>query len=102
PDAAAMRQKVGAELDESLPDGAARVTIHTVSGEILSETVMSARGSLEHPLSDAALESKLRDCGCSNRAGWDIETIIEAVWHLDKLADMSPLMKLPDGNLKLR
>jgi 2-methylcitrate dehydratase PrpD len=95
PEVAAMRQKVRAELDESLPDGAARVTIRTAPDEILSETVMSARGSLEHPLSDAALEAKLRDCGCSNRAGWDAERIISEVWRLDALADVRGLMQPP-------
>jgi 2-methylcitrate dehydratase PrpD len=95
PEAVAMRQKVHAELDESLPDGAARVTIQTAIGDVLSETVMSARGSLEKPLSDAALEVKLRDCACSNRAGWDTEKIIDEVWRLDTLADVRALMKPP-------
>jgi 2-methylcitrate dehydratase PrpD len=98
PEVAAMRQKVQAELDDSLPDGAARVTIQTSQGVVLSATVMSARGSLEHPLSDAALEAKLRDCGCSNRAEWDVEKIIDAVWRLDALTDVSTLMRPQGGD----
>jgi 2-methylcitrate dehydratase PrpD len=93
PEAVTMRQKVRAELDDSLPDGAARVTIRTAPGDVLSETVMSARGSLERPLSDSALEAKLRDCGCSNRAGWDAEEIIATVWRLDTLPDVRALMR---------
>jgi 2-methylcitrate dehydratase PrpD len=92
PEVIAMRKKVRAELDDTLPDGAARVTIRTASGGVFSETVISPRGSLAHPLSDAALEAKLRDCGCSSRAGWDVEKIIDAVWRLDALADVSTLM----------
>jgi 2-methylcitrate dehydratase PrpD len=99
PAAAAMRQKVGAELDEALPDGAARVTIRTMQGETLTETVLAARGSLDHPLSDAAIEAKLRDCGCSNRAGWDAEKVIGEVWRLDTLPDVRALMNPPGGNL---
>jgi 2-methylcitrate dehydratase PrpD len=97
PEAAAMRQKVQAELDEALPDGAARVTILTAQGETLTETVMAARGSLEHPLSGAAIEAKLRDCACSNRAGWDADAIIADVWRLDTLRDVRTLMQPPGG-----
>jgi 2-methylcitrate dehydratase PrpD len=102
PDVAAMRQKVHAELDEALPDGAARVTIRTAQGEVLTDTVMAARGSLQHPLSDAALEAKLRDCGCSNRAGWDAEKIISEVWRLDALSGVTALMKPPGGDPSLQ
>src|SRR5260221_13093 len=60
PDIAALRERVRAELDASLPDGAARVELELRSGERLEEIVMNARGSLADPLSDAGIESKLR------------------------------------------
>jgi 2-methylcitrate dehydratase PrpD len=84
-----FREKVKAELDAGLPDGAARVTIRTASGK-LSETVMAARGSLADPLSDADIENKLR--ACASGAAWDAERVIDAVWHLDSLADVTGLM----------
>ncbi len=62
PDIVALRQKVRAELDASLADGAARVSIRLASGETLSEIVMTARGSLADPLSDRDIEAKLREC----------------------------------------
>ena len=62
PDIVALRQKVRAALDASLPDGAARVTIQLISGEKVSEIVMEAKGSLADPLSDRDIEAKLRDC----------------------------------------
>ena len=68
PDIVALRRKVRAALDASLPDGAARVTIQLISGEKLSETVMAAKGSLGDPLSDRDIEAKLRDCA---RLGWN-------------------------------
>src|SRR6185503_9446109 len=55
PDLVSFRQKVRAELDDSLPDGAARVTIQLASGETLEQIVMAARGSLADPLSDRAI-----------------------------------------------
>ena len=92
PDMVSLRQKVRAELDTSLPDGAARVGIRLVSGETLSETVMAARGSLADPLSDFDIEVKLRDCSRLGGTAWSAGTVIEDVWRLDALADVSRLM----------
>jgi 2-methylcitrate dehydratase PrpD len=92
PDIVALRQKVTASLDPSLPDGAARVSILMVSGETLSETVMAARGSLADPLSDLDIEAKLRDCARLGGTTWNTDTIIADVWRLDGLADVSGLM----------
>jgi 2-methylcitrate dehydratase PrpD len=97
PDIVSLRQKVRAELDASLPDGAARVSIHLASGETLSETVMAARGSLADPLSDLDIEAKLRDCSRLGGTAWNADTIIEDVWRLDALADVSGLMHAHDG-----
>ena len=98
PDIVALRQKVRAELDASLPDGAARVDIQLLSGEKLGETVMAARGSLVDPLSDADIEAKLRAGLRLGGADWDGEAVIDAVWRLDTLADISVLMSIPRGN----
>ncbi|MEH2536049.1 2-methylcitrate dehydratase PrpD [Bradyrhizobium sp. AZCC 1588] len=93
PDIAALLQKVGAVLDASLPDGAARVTIQLTSGETFSEVVMAAKGSLADPLSDGDIEAKFRNCGRLGGSGWDIDRIIDDVWRLDTLADVSSLMR---------
>jgi 2-methylcitrate dehydratase PrpD len=92
PDIVSLRQKVRAELDTSLPDGAARVSIRLASGETFNETVMAARGSLSDPLSDRDIEAKLRDCSRLGGATWNADAIIEDVWRLDALADVSSLM----------
>ncbi len=84
PDVVALRGKVRAELDASLPVGAARVSIDLVGGERLSRTVSHARGSLEQPLSDAEIEAKLRRLAHSGTPGRDADRIIEAVWTLDR------------------
>ncbi|KRR14042.1 MmgE/PrpD family protein [Bradyrhizobium valentinum] len=92
PDLVSWRQKVRAELDGSLPDGAARVVIQLTSGEALSEIVMAAKGSLADPLSDRAIEAKLRDCARLGESDWDIDRIIDGVWRIDTLDDISGLM----------
>ena len=96
PDIVALREKVRAQLDASLPDGAAHVSIQLRSGETLSEIVMAAKGSLADPLSDRDIEAKLRDCARLGGTNWDIDRIIDDVWRLDMLADVSSLMR-PHG-----
>ena len=95
PDIVSLRQKVRAALDASLPDGAARVSIQLTSGETLSEIVMAAKGSLADPLSDRDIEAKLRDCARLSGTNWDIDRIIDEVWRLDTLGDVSILMGPP-------
>jgi 2-methylcitrate dehydratase PrpD len=93
PDIVSLRQKVRAVLDASLPDGAARVIIQLTSGETFSEIVMAAKGSLADPLSDRDIEAKLRDGARLGGTDWHIDRIIDDVWHLDTLADVSSLMR---------
>jgi len=95
PDIVDLRQKVTAALDASLPDGAARVDVQLRSGERLEETVMAARGSLADPLSDADIEAKLRACLRLGGSDWDGQGVIDAVWRLDTLAELSSLMSAP-------
>jgi 2-methylcitrate dehydratase PrpD len=102
PDIISLRKKVTAELDTSLPDGAARVSIRLASGETLSETVMAARGSLVDPLSDRDIEVKLRDGSRLSGTAWNADSIIADVWRLDRLADVSSLMNSHDGPAPVR
>jgi 2-methylcitrate dehydratase PrpD len=93
PDIVSLRQKVKAALDASLPDGAARVIVRLISGETFEEIVMEAKGSLADPLSDRDIEAKLRDCARLGGTDWDMDRIIDDVWRLDTLADVSSLMR---------
>ncbi len=88
----AMREKVQAVTETALLDGAAQVDIHLKSGEVLTETVMHARGSLQSPLTDAEIENKLRQCAELGGSGWNAGRIIETVWALDDLPALAPLM----------
>ncbi|SDP24525.1 MmgE/PrpD family protein [Afipia sp. GAS231] len=92
PDIVALRGKVKAVHDASLPDGAARVTIRLASGETLDEIVMAAKGSLADPLTDRDIEAKLREGARLGGTDWDTERVIDAVWNLDTLTDVSDLM----------
>ena len=93
-----FRAKVKGELDAGLPDGAARVSVRTKSGKIFREAVMSARGSLADPLSDADIENKLRECIHTDGNSCDPGKVIEAVWRLEQLPDVAVLMNAARGD----
>jgi 2-methylcitrate dehydratase PrpD len=93
PDLAQLRQKVRAELDETMPDGAARVSIQLISGEVVAEIITSPRGSLADPLSDRDIEAKLRECLKTGGSDWDADRVIETVWRLEALDNVSGLMQ---------
>ncbi|MCA6119297.1 MmgE/PrpD family protein [Bradyrhizobium sp. WSM 1738] len=93
PDIAGFREKVRAELDSAMPDGAARVSIRLASGQTLTKTVMSPRGSLADPLGDRDIEAKLREGSRTGGSDWDAERIIEAVWQIDTCDEIGTLMQ---------
>jgi len=93
PDIAKWREKVRAELDNSMPDGAARVTLLLVSGETVTETVTYPRGSLADPLGDRDIEAKLRDGVRIGGSAWNAEQVIEAIWQIHVCDDISGLMQ---------
>jgi 2-methylcitrate dehydratase PrpD len=92
PDLVALREKVVARLDASLPDGAARVVVEMRSGERHERLVMHARGSAEQPLSDADLEDKLVACARIGGVQGDMRPLVDAVWSLDAAPDVMALL----------
>lgn len=93
PDIAQLRQKVRAELDREMPDGATRVTLRLSSGETFTQAVVSPRGSQAAPLTDGDLEAKLREGVRTGRSDWDADRVIDAVWRLDAADDVGNLLK---------
>jgi 2-methylcitrate dehydratase PrpD len=94
PQVVAIRSKVLAAVDPTIPPGGARVTVRTVGGDLVSEEVVHARGSLELPMSDAEIEEKVRNLVAWGAKGCDVDRLIEAIWNLDEAASVSTLMDL--------
>ena len=94
PALAALRAKVVAECDASLPRGAARVTITLADGSTHQATIEHPRGSAERPLSDAELAAKYRANAALGGTTADVEGQIKALWALDSSASITPLMAL--------
>ena len=90
----ALRQRVRAEADASIPVGAARVSVRTANGETFSAEVAHARGSIELPMTDADIETKTRELAKAGCPSCDVGRVIDAVWMLDRSADVGKLMAL--------
>lgn len=94
PALAAFRGRVAAELDEGLPRGAARVVVRLADGSTRARTVTAPRGSLEAPMTDAALEAKFRDNAAQGGLAGRSDALIDAVWRLDAAPSLRALSAL--------
>jgi 2-methylcitrate dehydratase PrpD len=94
PRVAVLRGKVEVVREASFSTIAAAVDITTADGNIHALSTAAARGSDVNPMSDHALEDKLRAAAAGWNPGHDIEPLIGAVWALDKSPDVSALAGL--------
>ena len=94
PAVAAFRARVHAAIDPAMPVGAARVSVTTTGGKVLSAEVMHARGSLAQPMTDAEIAQKLRDLAATGCPRCEADRVIDAVWRLDEADDVRELMRL--------
>jgi 2-methylcitrate dehydratase PrpD len=90
----ALRSRVEVLRDTAFSTIAAAVEITTADGKTHKLSQPAARGGDVNPMSDRDLEEKLRVAA----SGWDprhdIAPLIDAVWALDKSADVSKLASL--------
>lgn len=91
---AAFRAKVVALLDDSLPRGAATVTVQLADGREVRTTVTAPRGSIDRPMSDAELEAKFRDNAAIGGFAGRVDRQIAAIWGLEAATETGPLMAL--------
>jgi len=97
PRVAALRRKVEVVEDASYSTIAAAVEITTADGKTEKREQKAARGSDGNPLSDKDLEDKLRTVAAECNPRHDIAPLIDAVWGLDKSADVSGLVAMTVG-----
>jgi 2-methylcitrate dehydratase PrpD len=92
PAMAALRRKIEVVRDGSFSTIAAGVEITTSDGAVHRLSQTAARGSDANPMSDRDLEQKLKTAAAS--LSLDATQLIDAVWGLDKSADVSGLASL--------
>lgn len=87
----AMRRKIEVASDPALSTIAAEMDFFTADGKKHSISTKAARGSSSNPMKDAEIEDKLRAEASRWRLGHDVQKLIDAVWTLEKSADVSNL-----------
>jgi 2-methylcitrate dehydratase PrpD len=94
PKVSSLRRKVEVLRDEGFSTIAAAVDITTTDGKIHRLAQPAARGSDANPLSDDDLEGKLRTAAAGWNPLYDVAPLIDAIWAIDKSADVSKLASL--------
>lgn len=92
PGTAALRARVRTVLDSGLPQGAAHVVVSTTAGRTYATTVMEARGGSQNPLTDLAIEDKVRRLTRADSGSDSINKVIAAIWEIDTAAPLAELM----------
>jgi 2-methylcitrate dehydratase PrpD len=70
----------------------------TRAGRRLSERLVTYRGHPDDPMSDAEMEAKFRQCAGRRLSERRVDAAVEAIWRLDKLADLGPLLAAVQGS----
>jgi 2-methylcitrate dehydratase len=87
--------KADAELNRRYPEGIPnRIRIQTKSGKVLEHEVIFPRGHARNPMTDAEVEQKFRALAEPLLSAARIAEILERCWHLEKQAEIGPLLRL--------
>ena len=95
PTVARVRSVVAVHLDDSLPQGAAIVTLRLADGQTATVRVDEASGGPTRPMSDAALEAKFR----SNDPSAAAARRMALVWAVEDAPDVRALMAAMMGQI---
>jgi 2-methylcitrate dehydratase PrpD len=87
PKVIALRDRVRAEVEPGLHEDQTRVTFRLKNGTTLEKFVEHAIGSLDRPMSDAALEAKFRALATGILSGSECDRLIRLCWDLETLKD---------------
>jgi 2-methylcitrate dehydratase PrpD len=94
PDVQALRARVTAEDDPSIPVEAAFVEIRLVDGTSLGERVSNGRGTPGRPMSDIELDSKVGELTAFGTPFVDASALIAAIRDIETLGDAAHIMRM--------
>lgn len=83
--------------DESMAVEAARVGLVLADGSRFEHRVDAAHGSLASPLSDDELSAKCRTLSCHGGSAVEVESLLDALWCIDRCDDAAQVMQLAAG-----
>jgi 2-methylcitrate dehydratase PrpD len=88
----ALRAKVAAEDDASIPVEAAVVEVRLADGSRLVEHIKDGRGTPGRPMSDIELDAKVNECAAFGAPFVDVSALIAAIRDLETLGDAAHIM----------
>jgi 2-methylcitrate dehydratase PrpD len=94
PDVQALRAKVTAADDASIPVEAAVVEVRLSDGSSLAEHVKDGRGTPGRPMSDVELDAKVGECAEFGAPSTDVPALIAALRDLEMLGDAAHIMRM--------
>ena len=100
-----LTQKIETELDESLASkgggvGATRVTVQMHEGHNITETVLTAKGEPNQPLTTYEFEQKFKDCASSVGLNpVQITSLMSTIQNLENLNEVKSLMQQMQNHL---
>ena len=87
-----LRALTKARLRADSPRGAATATVSMTDGRVFERTIEHPKGSIEQPLSNQEIEAKVRDLALYGGYRGSMDDVIAAVWSLDDMATIDPLI----------
>jgi 2-methylcitrate dehydratase PrpD len=94
PDALALRDKIAVIADDGCGRDEARATLVPASGERIEVHVAHASGTVENPMSDAAIEKKFHANAMPVLGADRARQIAASAWKLEALKDVRALVNL--------
>jgi 2-methylcitrate dehydratase PrpD len=94
PKVKSLRGRIEVASDPAISTIACEMDVFTRDGRKQRLSTTAARGSSANPLKDEEIEEKLRNEASSWKAGYNIQPLIDAIWTLDRSADVSTLAAL--------
>jgi 2-methylcitrate dehydratase PrpD len=79
--------------ERKIDEAPANVTITTIDGQVLTESIEDPQGSPTRPMSDEALKTKFRDCLSRRLTAERIDRALEIVAGLEELSDVGQLIR---------
>ena len=93
PDVIALSERVSTTVDPSIGEDQVRIRMILRDGRTLEKFVEHAIGSIQNPLSDAALEAKFTDLATGILPADRIRRVIDMCWNVDTLPSAEVLAK---------
>jgi 2-methylcitrate dehydratase PrpD len=90
----ALRARVTAADDASIPVEAAVVELRLADGSTLTEHVTDGRGTPGRPMSDLELDAKVNECAAFGTPFVDVAALIAAIRDIETLGDAAHIMRM--------